>query len=244
MVQSYVPRSLGTFSRAPDRMVMSAEPQPPTISLTDCNAEEISQRLRAWDSATDGSALSIADQKSEHGFAAGLNKPLTIHINGDVGDFAFMLNQLAEIEVSGNVGSCAGHSMTSGFVLVNGNAADGFGAYATGGIVACIGRAGMRCGLGLAGGDVVVRSDVGSEAAFGMTGGTLVLGNSVGEHLGAGMTGGTIFVRGTVQSLAPGLRENRLKDSDTMRLSLLLARAGIRAAAKEFRVYRALGGVS
>lgn len=225
-------------------MKMSVEPQPPTASLIECTAEEIGRRLRAWDTNADGNSISIVDQKCAHGFAAGLNKPLTIQVNGDLGDFAFMLNEQAEIEVNGNIGSSAGHSLCSGFLLVNGNVGDGFGAYATGGIVACIGRAGMRCGLGLAGGDVVVRSDVGAEAAMGMTSGTLVLGNAVGEHLGAGMTGGTVYVRGIVKSLAPGIRENRLKDSDTMRLSLLLARAGIRAAAKEFRVYRAQGGAA
>ena len=223
---------------------MSAEPQPLTLSLTECTAEEIGRRLRAWDPSSEGSAIAISDPKCAHGFAAGLNKSLTIQVNGDLGDFAFMLNALAEIEVSGNIGACAGHSLTSGCLLVNGNAGDGFGAYATGGIVACLGRAGMRCGLGLAGGDVVLRSDVGAEAAFGMSGGTLVLGNSAGEDLGAGMTGGTIFVRGTVKSLAPGIRENRLKDADTMRLSLLLARVGIRAAAKEFRVYRSQSGAT
>ncbi len=223
---------------------MSEEPQPSAICLKECTAEEIGKRLRAWDTSVDGNTISIADQKCAHGFAAGLNQSFSLHIEGDLGDFAFMLNENAEIEVKGNIGSCGGHSLCSGFLLVNGNAGDGFGAYATGGIVACIGRSGMRCGLGLSGGDVVVRSDVGAEAAFGMSGGTLVLGNTVGEHLGAGMTGGTIFVRGAVRSLAPGIRENRLKDSDTMRLSLLLARAGIRAAAKEFRVYRVQGGAT
>jgi glutamate synthase domain-containing protein 3 len=221
---------------------MSAEPLPPTISLAGCTAEEIGQRLRAWDTSADGTAISIVDPKCAHGFVPGLSKSLTIQINGNLGDFAFMLNENAEIEVNGNIGDCAGHSMKSGFLLIRGSAGDGFGAYATGGIAACIGRTGMRCGLGLAGGDVVVRSDVGNEAAMGMTGGTLVLGNSVGEQLGAGMTGGTIFVRGAVQSLSPGIREYRLKESDTMRLSLLLARTGIRAAAKEFHVFRPHGG--
>ena len=131
---------------------MSAEPQPPTLSLTGCTAEEIGRRLRAWDTSNDGTAISIADPKSAHGFAAGLNKSLTIQVNGDLGDFAFMLNEHAEIEVNGNIGNCAGHSITSGFLLVNGNAGDAFGAYASGGIVASLGRAGMRCGLGLAGG--------------------------------------------------------------------------------------------
>lgn len=217
---------------------MSAESPPQTIRLSECRPEEVGKRLRTWDTSVDGSSIAITEMNLAHGFAPGLVAPLSLQIHGDIGDFAFMLNDHAEIEVHGNVGSCAGHSLTSGYLLVNGNAGYAFGAYATGGIAACIGRAGLRCGLGLAGGDVIVRSDVGDEAALGMTGGTLVLGNSVGEQLGAGMKGGTIYVRGTIKSLAAGMRENRLKESDTMRLSLLLARAGIRAAAKEFRVYR------
>ena len=221
-------------------MKMSSPPQSPSINLAECDAAQISQRLRNWDVAEDGATVSITNAACPHGFAAGLAVPLAINITGDIGDFAFLLNEQAEIEVSGNIGSCAGHSLASGYLQVNGNAGDAFGAYATGGVLACIGRAGARCGLGLAGGDVVVRSDVGDEAAMGMTAGTLILGNSVGDHLGAGMRGGTIYARGTVKSLAAGVREYRLKESDTMRLSLLLARAGIRAAAKEFRVYRAI----
>lgn len=219
---------------------MSSQPQIHSISLAECSAADVSERLRTWDLASSGSSVSITNPNRPHGFAAGLASALLINIAGDVGDFAFMLNDQAEIEVSGNIGSCAGHSLSGGYLLVNGNAGDNFGAYATGGVLACIGRAGARCGLGLAGGDVVVRSEVGDEAAMGMTGGTLILGNSVGEHLGAGMRGGSVYVRGTIKSLAEGVREYRLKESDTMRLSLLLARAGIRAAAKEFRVYRAV----
>ncbi len=218
---------------------MSSQPQPHSISLAECSAAEISKRLREWDLASDGSSVSVTDANSPHGFAPGLNQPLMINVTGDIGDFAFLMNAGAEIEISGNVGSCAGHSLSSGYVLVNGSAGDCFGAYATGGVLACIGKAGARCGLALAGGDVVVRSEAGDEAALGMVAGTLILGNSVGEHLGAGMRGGTIYLRGSYKSLAPGVREFRLKESDTMRLSLLLARAGIRAAAKEFRVYRA-----
>ncbi len=234
---------------------MSAEPQTHSINLAECNAAEVNQRLRNWNTSVDGSHITITPAISAqgslpaativHGFAAGLNRPLTIQVAGELGDFACMLSEQAEIEVNGSIGSSAGHSLTSGYLLINGNAGDNFGAYATGGVIACIGRAGARCGLGLAGGDVVVRSDVGDEAAMGMTGGSLILGNSAGDHLGAGMRGGTVYVRGTVKSLAPGVREYRLKESDTMRLSLLLARAGIRAAAKEFRVYRpnSSGGV-
>ncbi len=220
--------SVGPPSPSPDAL----------LDMSECSAEEICQRLRTWDLTASGSSVSVKATQCVHGFAPGLTQAVNIHVQGDLGDFAFMLNQCAEVDVNGNVGHCAGHSLASGGLIVNGNAGDSFGAYATGGIVASIGRAGARCGLCLSGGDVVVRSDVGDEAGLGMTGGTLVLGNSVGDHLGAGMLGGTIYVRGTIKSMAPGVREFRLKEADTMRLSLLLARAGIRAAAKEFRVYR------
>ena len=85
----------------------------------------------------------------------------------------------------------------------------------------------MICSIGtpftrVAGSGVGVRRDVGDEACLGMAAGSLVLGNSTGDRLGLGMLGGTIYVRGAIKSLAAGIRENRMKDSDTMRLSLLL----------------------
>lgn len=215
------------------------EPPLETLSLTQLSVTEIGQRLRDWDPGN-SATLSIVEAQRQPGLAVGVTAAISVAIHGDVGDYAFMLNENAEFEVHGSVGRCVGHSMVSGYVLIHGGTGNLFGAYATGGVLAALGTSESRCGLGLAGADIIVRSDVGDEAGFGMTEGTLVLGKSAGEKLGMGMTGGTIYVRGAIKSLSTDVRENRMKDSDTMRLSLLLARAGIRAAAKEFRAYRPL----
>ncbi|MEM7558812.1 MAG: hypothetical protein AAF394_06785, partial [Planctomycetota bacterium] len=68
-----------------------------------------------------------------------------------------------------------------------------------------------------------------------------VLANGAGENLGIGMTGGAIYLRGEARSVAPDLRVERMRDADSMRLSLLLARAGVRGDIKEFKLYRPRG---
>ncbi len=169
---------------------------------------------------------------------SGLSEHLSISVQGSVGDFLFLLGAEASIDVHGNAGDCVGHSMVSGRVMIRGNTGNFTGAYATGGFIVVLGQAGAFCGMGLTDADLVVRSKVGSHAALEMRSGTLVLGNGAGENLGMGMTGGVIYVRGEVKSKCPGLRSVRMKDADSMRLSLLLARSGIKANASDFKVFR------
>jgi hypothetical protein len=52
------------------------------------------------------------------------------------------------------------------------------------------------------------------------------------------MTGGTIYVRGPIGGLAEGVRSVKMGESDSLRLGLLLARAGLKAKASEFQVFR------
>ncbi len=146
-----------------------------------------------------------------------------------------MLSQSALVEVHGNAGVCCGHSLASGTVLIHGSAGDGLGAFATGGFIAVFMHASRRCAMELAGAEVFVRRVVGDEAGYGMRDGVLVLGNGAGENLGLGMTGGVIFVRGDVKSVAPTVRPARMKDAEALRLSLLLARAGIKGSAADFK---------
>lgn len=206
------------------------------LNIHELGSREIGNRLRTWDETA--KSILLTQAMGEHCLAAGISAAVNIQVEGNLGDYAFAMLDAAEIEIRGNVSKYAGHSMHSGSIQVHGHVGDGFGAFASGGFLATIGRGGNRCGLALAGADVIIRSDCGDEAGMAMTGGSLVLGNSVGQQLGLGMTGGAIFARGQVGSLAEGVRETRLKDADALRLSLLLVRAGIRAAAKEFRCYR------
>jgi glutamate synthase domain-containing protein 3 len=55
------------------------------------------------------------------------------------------------------------------------------------------------------------------------------------------MTGGTIYVRGEVGSLASGVQQMRLKETDSLRLSLILMRAGIKASLEKFQVFKSVG---
>lgn len=172
------------------------------------------------------------------GLCSGLTEHITVQILGNVGDFCFLLGAEAILEIRGHAGDCLGHSMISGHVTVHGNAGKHVAAYAKGGFVAVLGQAGDGCAAGLSGADVLIRSRVGDRAGWCMRGGTLLLGNGAGEELGAGMTGGVIYVRGEVKSKSNAVRLERFKEADSLRLSLLLARAGIKASGADFKIYR------
>lgn len=175
------------------------------------------------------------------GLLAGLDLSLELAIQGNVGQFAFMASNRTVIDVFGNAAGSCGHSLQSGSILVRGDSANYLAAYALGGYIAVHGRAGDYAAYGLSGGDILVRSRCGDGAGAQMRSGTLVLGNGCGEQLGQGMTGGTIYVRGEVGSVAEGVQAGRLKDSDTIRLSLMLVRAGIKTTFEKFQVFRARG---
>lgn len=174
------------------------------------------------------------------GFGAGVAiEQAIIKVDGSVGDFAFLLNEETSWDVHGNAGQACAHSITSGRVLIRKHAGDYLAAFGVCGFVVAYGKAGDFVSHRGEGADVLVRSTVGKFAGSQMKSGVLVLANGAGEELGQGMTGGEIFVRGDVQSVSGDVRHNRLKDTDSMRLSLLLARSGIRGDIKEFKLYRA-----
>lgn len=173
------------------------------------------------------------------GICAGLDHAVTVNIDGHVGDFAFLLSEQAHYDVSGTAGKCCGHSFASGSVLIHGSVGDSLAAYATGGFIAVHATSGNRCAMGLAGADVFVRSFAGDEAGYGMQAGTLVLGNGAGANVGRGMTGGIIYIRGDIKSVASEARQTRIKDAEALRLSLFLARAGIKSGNAGFKVFRA-----
>ncbi len=209
----------------------------------DCSgwsSAELAQRLRALDAGATVELSGYSQQPDQAGLLSGQSQRLTIDVAGEVGHFLYFLGAEASIHVRG-VGDCAGHSMRSGRLAVSGNAARSLAAFAKGGFVAVLGQAAERCGEGLAGGDVFVRSRVGAMAGYAMRGGTLVLGNGCGERLGEEMTGGVIYVRGEVASKGANLRVDRMKPADSLRLSLLLADAGVKASGGDFQVFRPSG---
>ncbi|MFO1066637.1 MAG: hypothetical protein U0892_22485 [Pirellulales bacterium] len=216
---------------------MSDAPTPSeTIDLAQTDLVSVNVRLRTSDDQS--ASYDLLSATGQSNLACGIRSPIKVNVKGNCGLFFGLLNDGAEIDVEGDVGPACGHSMTGGGILVRGHAGHSLAAFARGGFIGVHGTARERCGLYLDGADVVVRQVAGREAGYGMRSGNLVLGNDTAEGLGRGATGGTIYLRGAAASVAPSLREVRMKDSDSMRLSLLLVRAGIRAATKDFRIFR------
>lgn len=205
------------------------------LNVADGSLAELNTRIA---SVASEAAIQVHVANRFDGLCAGLDHSVTINIDGDVGDFAFLLSDQAHYDVRGKAGIGCGHSLASGSVLVHGPVGDCLGAYARGGFIAVHATCGKRCALALAGADVFVRSVAGDEAGYCMRDGALVLGNGAGENVGRGMTGGIIYVRGDVKSVAPEVRQVRMRDADALRLSLFLARAGIKGGNADFKVFR------
>lgn len=215
----------------------SDQQEPETI---DCSGLDSAGILAAVGDCEEGKSYELQNLKAESSsFGCGIAIPNSVRIPVSVGDFSFLLAQETDWEIEGNAGHCCGHSTASGRVLIKGTCGDFLAASATGGFVAVLGRGGDYCGFQLSGGEVLVRSMVGNAAGSYMRDGVLVLANGAGEELGKGMTGGDIYLRGKAKSVSEGVRVVRVKDAQAMRLSLLLARAGITGDVKEFKLYQA-----
>lgn len=210
-------------------------------NCSDWSPSELNAKLREL---SEGAAVELAGftpQAGQVGLCCGLEQRVHIAVTGEVGDFLFFLGAEASLDIRGNAGDCVGHSMRSGRISLTGSVGHAAAAYATGGFIAVLGQARDFCAQGLSGADVFVRSRVGNQAGHAMRDGTLVLGNGCGEQLGSQMTGGVIYVRGEVASKAPELRADRMRNADVLRLSLLLAEAGIKSQGSEFQVFRPQG---
>ena len=227
------------MSESESENLKSSQPAATQLDCATLGAREIGEQLRAAESDSCWELTGVKRKLS--GLGAGCETEFQVKIAGDVGDFAFMLSQNAEWEITGKAGVCCGHSLVSGRVVVHESAAECLGANMQGGFIAVLGTAARRCGFRNSGGDILIRSAVGDEAGAFMSQGDLVLANGAGDNLGIGMTGGAIYLRGEARSVAPDLRVERMRDADSMRLSLLLARAGVRGDIKEFKLYRPRG---
>lgn len=170
------------------------------------------------------------------GLAAGVDRGYTLKVDGAGGDYVMLLASELETEIVGEVGVGCGHSMVSGNLLIHGRAGDYLGCYAQGGLITVYKSAGHHCGEAAGGVDIVVAGRAGDYAARGMSAGVMVLGNGAGKQLGIGMRGGVLYVRGKVGAMSDDVKAARMKEADSLRLSLLLARSGLKGKVDEFRV--------
>ncbi len=215
---------------------MSEEAPSQVIDCSELSAIDIARRLATFNEDSIVELTSV--RNGMQAFGAGLTGGAVGKLSADLGDFVYLLGDAGGLEIDGVVGHGCGHSMLAGRLVIRKSAGDYLGVYAQGGFIAAISSVGDRCAFGMRGADIFVRSTAGDEEGAMMQDGTLVLGNGAGENLGVGMTGGMIYMRGDAESIAPNLRAVRIKDPDAMRLSLLLARAGIKSDGKDFKAFR------
>jgi len=189
-------------------------------------------------------AIRIEGVAKQDSFGAGLQGIGSLEIHGELGDFGLCALHDCECRVDGNVGDFFCHSLKSGLVIVKGHAKNSLGALGWGGFLAIYGNAGNCLAVGLQGSEVVVRGSTGDFACLGMQSGCVVIGGNVGHELGKGMRGGTIYLRGDAESISSDIEEIRVREPDRLKIGLLMIKAGIKSAGKEFRMYRSVHGES
>lgn len=204
------------------------------------NADEFVERHQSgfFDEPLEATTLEIDGCANHDWLAGGWRQPISLVFRGKLGDFC--LNAVSDVEcsVKGNVGHNFANAMVSGIVRIFGDAGDGLMSFARGGVVVMKGSAGRRVGCGLDGGDAIVAGSVGLQAAFEMRSGNLIVGGDAGPMLGLGAKGGTIYVSGKVSSVASSVEEDRMRDADRLKLSLLLLKAGLEFPSTSWRVFR------
>jgi methylamine---glutamate N-methyltransferase subunit B len=175
----------------------------------------------------------VRHPRGAHAVAAGVNGPLEVHIDGDVGYYCAGMNQEGLITVDGSAGPGVAENMMSGVVRIRGNASQSAGATSHGGLLIIEGNASTRCGISLKGGDIVVGGDMGAMGAFMAQAGRIVVCGDAGDGLGDSIYEADIYVRGSVGTLGADCIKKDMGPSHREALKDLLAQAGMAPQAEE-----------
>ncbi len=217
---------------------MSATVEEVVFDLAAAPLRDLNQRLHALPEGTNETRWVLRNPQGRHAVAVGVDRPISVKIEGHVGYYCAGFNSQARIEITGNAGVGLAENMMSGEVRVHGDASQAAGATGRGGLLVIGGNAGARCGISMKGIDIVVRGSVGHMSAFMGQEGNLVILGDAGESLGDSLYEARLFVRGAVHSLGADCVEKPMGEAERAILAALLARAGVTdAAVEEFRFY-------
>jgi methylamine---glutamate N-methyltransferase subunit B len=201
----------------------------PDIDLTRTSLRELNGALHALKPETNETHWRILHPRGQHSVAAGIDAPIAVEIDGNVGYYCAGMNQQANVIVNGNAGQGLAENMMSGRVHVKGDASQAAGASGCGGLLVIDGNASARCGISMKGIDIVVKGSVGHLSAFMAQAGNLVVLGDAGEALGDSIYEAKLFVRGDVKSLGADCVEKPLTDTHKSDLRRLLDLAGVDA---------------
>ncbi|PRY16733.1 hypothetical protein [Kineococcus rhizosphaerae] len=199
-----------------------------TVTEVDLSASSVRDLNAALHAEPEGSTAGyrVVHPEGKHSLAVGLNRPVTVTIDGHVGYYAAGMNQLATVEIDGNAGVGVAENMMSGTVLVHGDASQAAGATAHGGLLVVDGNAAARCGISMKGVDIVVGGNVGHMSGFMAQAGRLVVCGDAGDALGDSIYEARIYVKGTVKSLGADCVAKEMRPEHLDELTRLLEAAG------------------
>ncbi|HVM78477.1 MAG TPA: protein glxC [Stellaceae bacterium] len=195
----------------------------------------LNERFHRLPPETNERLWKITNPKGAHALAVGLDRTLTIEIEGHVGYYCAGMNKQAEITINGHAGPGLAENIMSGVVRVKGNASQSAAASGRGGLVVIEGDASSRCGISMKGVDIVVGGSVGHMSAFMAQAGHLVVCGNAGAHLGDSIYEAVIYVGGEVASLGSDCVEKPMTEKHREKLKQLLASAGLSARPERFR---------
>jgi glutamate synthase domain-containing protein 3 len=199
----------------------------PAVDLRQTALRDLNQTLHRLRPDTNETHWQIINPDGRHSIAAGLDSPINVEIEGNVGYYCAGMNKLATLIVQGNAGVGVAENMMSGRVHVRGDASQSAGATAQGGLLVVDGNAGARCGISMKGIDIIVKGSIGHMSAFMAQAGTLVVLGDAGEALGDSLYEAKLFVRGSVKSLGADCVEKPMRDEHRDLLQAKLAAAGL-----------------
>ena len=211
----------------------------PTFDLAERSVRDLNSALRNLAADSNETSWTVEHPLGKHAIAAGLDRDLTVDINGHVGYYCAGMNKHADITIHGNAGVGVAENMMSGRVHVKGDASQSAGATAHGGLLLVDGNASARCGISLKGADIIVKGSVGHMSAFMAQAGSLVVFGDAGDALGDSLYEAKLFVRGTVASCGADCIEKPMDDEAISHLAAVLAKAGLEGTVDpaEFKRY-------
>lgn len=209
------------------------------IDLGRTSVRELNAALHALPADTNETDWRVLNPRGQHAIAVGLDRPISVEIDGHVGYYCAGMNKLANVTVNGNAGQGVAENMMSGLIRVKGDASQAAGATGRGGLLVIEGNASARCGISMKGLDIVVRGSVGHLSAFMAQAGNLVVLGDAGEALGDSIYEARLYVRGAVKSLGADCIEKALNARHKQQLRRLLDTAGLGGSVDvdEFRRY-------
>ena len=199
----------------------------PVVDLAQTSLRELNQALHRLAPKTNETHWRVSNPRGQHSVGVGLNAPLLLEIDGNVGYYCAGMNKRATVVVHGNAGQGVAENMMSGQVHVKGDASQAAGATGCGGLLVIDGNASARCGISMKGIDIVVKGSVGHLSAFMAQAGSLVVLGDAGDALGDSIYEAHLYVRGSVKSLGADCTEKPMQDEHRTELRRLLDAAGI-----------------